>query len=135
RSLDGRVSHRVRGTDPGHCTGAVSAVSQSSRERVPRPFVGDAAQPVWWSRGARGRGRGCDSGCATHIPVNLFRRRLLIAFATSVASTWSPLLVRADTREPDLATLRGWISAGIERDSSGAVVRMFGVDQAVSDDV
>ena len=67
--------------------------------------------------------------------MNLLRRRLLIAAATSVASLWTPLRVRADAREPDLATLRGWISAGIERDSSGAVVRVFGVDQAVSDDV
>ncbi len=62
--------------------------------------------------------------------MSLLRRRLLFAVATSVASAWTPLRVRADAREPDLATLRGWISAGIERDSSGAVVRVFGVDLA-----
>lgn len=68
--------------------------------------------------------------------MNLFRRQLLaIAAAAPVAGAWSAVQARADGREPDLAALRGWISAGIERDSSGAVVRVFGMDQTLAGDV
>jgi zinc D-Ala-D-Ala carboxypeptidase len=68
--------------------------------------------------------------------VNLFRRRLLIAaLAASVASACRPPRVRAQALEPDLATLRGWIGAAVERDSSGTVTRVFDIDQAVAGDV
>jgi LAS superfamily LD-carboxypeptidase LdcB len=63
--------------------------------------------------------------------VALSRRQLLILGAGAVA--FSPLRVHAET--PSVASIRELVRAGIERDLSGAVTRVFDLDMSVSSEV
>jgi LAS superfamily LD-carboxypeptidase LdcB len=62
--------------------------------------------------------------------VELSRRRFL---ALALAAPLARAGLIED--EPQLGTVRQWVRAGIERDSSGALTRVFGLDAAAADEV
>jgi D-alanyl-D-alanine carboxypeptidase len=64
--------------------------------------------------------------------MGLSRRRVLAlgAAALPLITGWTPL-----ASEPDLATLRGMARGGLQRDGTGAVTAIFGLDPDVAADV
>jgi LAS superfamily LD-carboxypeptidase LdcB len=64
------------------------------------------------------------------LSVTTSRRQLL---ALAVALPLARLVVAAE--EPQVVALRQWVRAGIERDASGAAVRIFDMDVSIAGDV
>jgi D-alanyl-D-alanine carboxypeptidase len=66
----------------------------------------------------------------------MYRRAVLgmIAAALPLGRYWRPATT-AHAATADLASIREWVRAGIERDASGRVVRIFGLDGGTLGDV